>query len=49
MDVTIAIDCMGGDFGPSVTLPAVFRFLQRDDQARVILVGLPGEVEEAVA
>ena len=49
MDVTIAIDCMGGDFGPSVTLPAVFRFLQRDDQARVVLVGLPGEVEEAVA
>jgi len=49
MDVTIAIDCMCGDFGPSVTLPAVFRFLQRDDQARVVLVGLPGEVEEAVA
>jgi len=49
MDVTIAIDCMGGDFGPSVTLPAVIRFLQRDDQAKVILVGLPAEVEGAVA
>ncbi len=49
MDVTIAIDCMGGDFGPSVTLPAVIRFLQRDDRAKVILVGLPAEVEGAVA
>ncbi|MFA7270118.1 MAG: phosphate acyltransferase PlsX [Sterolibacterium sp.] len=49
MDVTIAIDCMGGDFGPSVTLPAVIRFLQRDDQAKVVLVGLPAEVEGAVA
>jgi glycerol-3-phosphate acyltransferase PlsX len=48
MEVTIAIDCMGGDFGPSVTLPAVIRFLQRDDQAKVILVGLPAEVEGAV-
>ncbi|MBI4987409.1 MAG: phosphate acyltransferase PlsX [Rhodocyclales bacterium] len=49
MDVTIAIDCMGGDFGPSITLPAVIHFLQRDDQAKVILVGLPAEVEGAVA
>lgn len=48
MDVTIAIDCMGGDNGPSVTLPAVFHFLQSDIQAGVILVGLPGEVEAAV-
>lgn len=49
MDVTIAIDCMGGDFGPSVTLPAVISFLQRDDQAKVILVGMPAEVEGVVA
>lgn len=48
MDVTIAIDCMGGDFGPTVTLPAVIRFLQHDHNARVILVGLPAEVEGAV-
>ncbi len=49
MDVTIAIDCMGGDFGPSVTLPAVIRFLQRDGQAKVVLVGLSSEVEAVVA
>lgn len=48
MDVTIAIDCMGGDFGPSVTLPAAYRFLQRDPHASVILVGLP-EVQAVVA
>ncbi len=48
MDVTIAIDCMGGDFGPSVTLPAVFHFLQHDAQASAILVGLP-ELAAAVA
>ena len=49
MDVTIAIDCMGGDFGPSVTLPAAIHFLQQDEQAKVILIGLPAEVEGAVA
>ena len=49
MDVTIAIDCMGGDFGPSVTLPAAIHFLERDEQAKIILIGLPAEVEGAVA
>lgn len=47
MDVTIAIDCMGGDFGPSVTLPAVNHFLLQDNRARVVLVGLPEELEGA--
>lgn len=50
MDVTIAIDCMGGDFGPSVTLPAALAFLGRDERAGVILVGLPelaAETEKA--
>ena len=49
MDVTIAIDCMGGDFGPSVTLPAAIHFLERDEQAKIILIGRPAEVEGAVA
>lgn len=48
MDVTIAIDCMGGDYGPSVTLPAVFHFLQNDVRAFAIVVGLP-ELAAAVA
>jgi len=28
-NITIAIDCMGGDFGPSVTIPAVKSVLQK--------------------
>ena len=37
---TIAVDCMGGDHGISVTLPACRRFLERHPQARLVLVGL---------
>lgn len=39
--VTIAVDCMGGDLGPKVTLAASRNFLQNHPDARVILVGLP--------
>ncbi|MEI7514874.1 MAG: phosphate acyltransferase PlsX [Betaproteobacteria bacterium] len=39
--ITIAVDCMGGDFGPSVTLPACQQFLQSHGDAALILVGLP--------
>ncbi len=38
---TIAVDCMGGDNGPAVTLPACRRFLDTHPQARLVLVGLP--------
>ncbi|HEU4458670.1 MAG TPA: phosphate acyltransferase PlsX [Methylibium sp.] len=37
--VTIAVDCMGGDHGPAVTLPACQAFLARHPQARLLLVG----------
>jgi len=49
MDVVIAIDCMGGDHGPSVTLPAALDFLRRDSGAAVILVGPAEAIEPAVA
>ena len=49
MDIAIAVDCMGGDFGPSVTLPAAIHFLQHDPLAKVVLVGLPADLEAAVA
>lgn len=39
MDVTIAVDCMGGDHGPSVTLPAALSYLERDPACHIILVG----------
>lgn len=38
---TIAVDCMGGDHGPSVTLPACVEFLESHPQAHLVLVGLP--------
>ena len=38
---TIAVDCMGGDHGPKVTLVACQRFLESHVDARLILVGLP--------
>ncbi|MCX8085417.1 MAG: phosphate acyltransferase PlsX [Rhodocyclaceae bacterium] len=39
MTVTLAVDCMGGDHGPAVVVPAVFDFLRRDETAQAILVG----------
>ena len=38
---TIAVDCMGGDHGPSVTLAACRNFLERRTDAQLLLVGLP--------
>lgn len=39
MSVTVAVDCMGGDHGPVVTVPAVFAFLRNHADARAIVVG----------
>lgn len=39
MTTRIAIDCMGGDHGPSVTVPAAIRFLVEHPSANLILVG----------
>jgi glycerol-3-phosphate acyltransferase PlsX len=49
MQVTLAIDCMGGDHGPKVTLPAARQFLRDDPYASVLLVGLPQTVEAQAA
>ena len=49
MPVTVAVDAMGGDHGPSVTLPAALRFLEETPDAQVILVGLQGPLEAALA
>lgn len=40
MSYTLAIDCMGGDHGPSVTLPAALAYLRRDPACSLLLVGL---------
>jgi glycerol-3-phosphate acyltransferase PlsX len=47
--VTIAVDAMGGDHGPSVTVPASLAFLEEHADARVILVGLEPALAEALA
>jgi glycerol-3-phosphate acyltransferase PlsX len=39
MTIKISIDCMGGDHGPSVTIPAAISFLKREPEAELILVG----------
>ena len=37
--VRIAVDCMGGDHGPAITLPACRAFLARHPAAELVLVG----------
>lgn len=44
--IRIAIDCMGGDHGLPVTVPAALAFCQRQAQARVLLVGDSHAIEE---
>ncbi|MBR0565721.1 phosphate acyltransferase PlsX [Azoarcus sp. L1K30] len=39
MGVTVAIDCMGGDHGPVVTVPAALAFLRSHPAVSAILVG----------
>ncbi|OYQ39818.1 phosphate acyltransferase [Rhodoferax sp. TH121] len=39
--ITVAVDCMGGDHGPQVTLPACAQFLEQHADAALVLVGLP--------
>jgi glycerol-3-phosphate acyltransferase PlsX len=47
--VTVAIDAMGGDHGPSVTVPAALDFLARHPRAHVVLVGREDELTAALA
>lgn len=45
MDVTVAIDCMGGDHGPHVTVPAALQYLQQDPAVDIVLVGISDAIE----
>jgi len=47
--VVIAVDAMGGDHGPSVTVPASLQFLEERADARVILVGLEAPLTATLA
>ncbi len=45
MDVTIAIDTMGGDHGTHVTVPAAVEYLRKNPGDTIVLVGLPDAIE----
>ncbi len=45
MTVTLSIDCMGGDHGPSVTVPAALHFMRSDRDTRIVLVGRSEAIE----
>ena len=47
--VRLSVDCMGGDHGPSVTLPACRNFLDKHPDAELILVGKPDALAAAAS
>lgn len=49
MSVCIAIDCMGGDIGAQVTVPATVSFLNGKPDATAVLAGRRDEIESALA
>ncbi|HEX8009870.1 MAG TPA: phosphate acyltransferase PlsX [Casimicrobiaceae bacterium] len=48
MPVTIAVDAMGGDHGPPVTVAASLRFLEETPDARIVLVGREDPIRKAL-
>lgn len=49
MTIRVAVDCMGGDHGPHVTVPAALEFLAAHDDAAMILVGPQEVIDKALA
>ncbi|GAB80310.1 phosphate acyltransferase PlsX [Shimwellia blattae] len=47
--LTLALDAMGGDFGPSVTVPAALQALDFDSQLSLLLVGDPDVITPLLA
>ncbi|WP_071890128.1 phosphate acyltransferase PlsX [Kangiella sediminilitoris] len=48
MTKTLAIDCMGGDYGPSVIIPAAISALQQHSDLHVYLVGPQQEIQSHI-
>jgi len=48
MRISIAVDAMGGDHGPPVTVLASIRFLEETPEASVILVGRDGDIRKVL-
>lgn len=49
MSVRVAVDCMGGDHGLKVTVPAALAFAMREPEAILLLVGRSAEIEAELA
>jgi glycerol-3-phosphate acyltransferase PlsX len=49
MDITVAIDAMGGDHGPHVTVPAALEALKQDSDLNIVLVGVSDAIEAELA
>jgi len=49
MAITVAIDCMGGDHGPHVTVPAAANFAASRPEVDIILVGLRPAIDAELA
>ncbi len=47
--LTLAIDAMGGDYGPRVTVPAAMQALDAHSQLHLLLVGDPGKITPLLA
>ncbi|MTH46543.1 phosphate acyltransferase PlsX [Intestinirhabdus alba] len=47
--LTLALDVMGGDFGPSVTVPAALQALNANSQLTLLLVGDPDTITPLLA
>ncbi|OIQ86111.1 phosphate acyltransferase [mine drainage metagenome] len=45
MEINLAIDAMGGDHGPHVTVPAALDALRRHSEISIVLVGLTAAIE----
>ncbi len=49
MNLTVALDAMGGDHGPSVVVPAAFRALEEQPELHLIMVGDQSVLEREIA
>ncbi len=48
-NITVAIDAMGGDYGPSVTIPSAINAIKKHSHLRLILVGDEQRLKAALA
>lgn len=49
MRITVAVDVMGGDFGPSVTVPATLQVLAEQPDLHLLLVGDEAQIVPLIA